>query len=128
MLMRGSWVTRSAANADERPGIEADTSITLAPSSSWTVVANRPPLTGRGSPWTLTDARPGETRPLSSSVSSLTTAASLGEVIVRRTAGGSGGGRSSPPQAVRASTASRGREQRRTGSVRGYSAPGDSLK
>jgi hypothetical protein len=50
-------VTRSAVNADERPGIEAATSITFAPSSSVTVAENAPPDTGVGSPATTTAAR-----------------------------------------------------------------------
>src|ERR687893_1424981 len=76
----------------------ADTSITLAPSSSGTLVLNPPPLTWAGFPSTSTAARAGATRPVISTLGSLTVEGSPGEVTVSRTAGGSGGSGSSPPQ------------------------------
>ena len=94
-VTRGSKVTRRAANAAERPGIDALTSITLTPSSSFTVALNAPLETAAASPSTSTEARAGETRPRSSTLSSLTVEVSAGASIVSRTAAGSGAGRSS---------------------------------
>src|SRR3954447_14899647 len=92
--------------------------MTLVPSESFTVLENAPLLTAAASPSTSTAARFGETRPRTSTLSSLTVEVSAGASTVRRTAGGSGGGRSSPPHPASANTARRARAARGTAGPR----------